>query len=81
MSVRDLAEDLTIAPMRRLLKKYGDLKISEDAAEEMRRVVGSFASKLAEIAVDSARRDNRRTVLERDIRAAALDERVSWIRG
>ena len=65
-----MAEEFTLAPMRRLIKKRGDLKISEDAAEEMRRVIGEYAQQLAEAAVENARRDNRRTVLERDIRAA-----------
>ena len=56
--------------MRRLIKKYGDLKISEDAAEEMRLAVGDYAQNLAEAAVENARRDNRKTVLERDVRIA-----------
>jgi histone H3/H4 len=69
-----LAEEFTLSPMRRLIKKFGDLKISEDAAEEMRRAVGAYAQDLAETAVENARRDNRKTVLERDVR-------VAWKRG
>ena len=65
-----LAEEFTLAPMRRLLKKFGDLKISEEAAEEMRRAVGEYALSLAESVVESVKRDNRKTVLERDIRVA-----------
>ena len=65
-----LAEEFTIAPMRRLIKKFADIKISEEAAEEMRRVVGIYASEVARAAVDNAQRDNRRTLLERDIKAA-----------
>jgi histone H3/H4 len=65
-----LAEEFTLSPMRRLIKKFGDLKISEDAAEEMRRAVGAYAQELAKAAVDNARRDNRKTVLERDVRVA-----------
>lgn len=61
--------------MRRLIKKFGDLKISEDAAEEMRRAVGAYAQDLAEAAVDNARRDNRKTVLERDVRVAWKKEK------
>ncbi len=69
--VESTAEEFTLAPMRRLIKKYGDLKISEDAAEEMRRAVGRSASELAEAAVENALAEGRRTVLERDIKAAA----------
>ncbi len=61
--------------MRRLIKRFGDLKISEEAAEEMRRAVGEAALRLAEAAAENAKKDNRRTVLERDIRAARLRER------
>ena len=62
--------------MRRLIKKCGDLKISEEAAEEMRRAVGDAALRIAEAAVENAKNDNRKTVLERDIRAARFKERV-----
>ena len=70
-----MAEEFTLAPMRRLIKKQGDIKISEEAAEEMRRAVGEVAQHIAEAAVENARRDNRKTVLERDIRAARVRER------
>jgi histone H3/H4 len=70
-----MAEEFTLAPMRRLIKKQGDIKISEEAAEEMRRAVGEVAQRIAEVAVENARRDNRKTVLERDIRAARVRER------
>jgi histone H3/H4 len=56
--------------MRRLIKKFGDLKISEEATEEMRRVMGELGLKIAKEATDNARREGRRTILERDIRAA-----------
>jgi histone H3/H4 len=69
-----LAEEFTLAPMRRLIKKQGDLRISEEAAEEMRRTVGELAMRIAEAAAENARNDNRKTVLERDIRAARLRE-------
>jgi len=61
--------------MRRLIKKFGDLKISEEAAEAMRRAVGDAATRIAETAVENAKRDNRKTVLERDIRVASIKER------
>ncbi|MCX6649963.1 MAG: NFYB/HAP3 family transcription factor subunit [Candidatus Bathyarchaeota archaeon] len=73
--MQKLAEEFTLAPMRRLIKKQGDVKISEEAAEEMRRAVGEAAQRLAEAAVENARKDNRKTVLERDIRAARLREK------
>jgi histone H3/H4 len=70
-----LSEEFTLAPMRRLIKKYGDLKISEEAAEEMRRTVGELAQRVAKAAAENAKKDNRKTVLERDIRVARLREK------
>jgi histone H3/H4 len=65
-----LAEEFTLAPMRRLIGKHGDLRISEGAAEELRRAVGDYGSKVAEGAVASALEAGRKTVLDRDVRAA-----------
>ena len=65
-----MAEEFTLASMRRLIKKHGDLKVSEEASEELRRVVGDYGTKIAEAAVAQTLLENRRTVLARDIRAA-----------
>ena len=71
-----MAEEFTIAPIRRLLKKAGDLRISEEAANDLRKCIGEYGLKLAEYAVEYAQQDDRKTVLERDIWKAA--EKV-WI--
>jgi histone H3/H4 len=68
----EVAEEFTIAPMRRLLKKAGDLRISPDAAEELRRAVGTYGLTVAQLAVETAQSEGRKTVLERDIKAAAV---------
>ena len=65
-----LAEEFTLAPMRRLIMKYGDLRISEGAAEELRSAVGEYGSRVAEAAVANAKGEGRRTVFDRDVRAA-----------
>jgi len=67
-----LAEEFTFAPMRRLLRKHGDLRISEGAAEELRAVVGEYGSKVAEAAIAHALGEGRKTVLDRDVREAKL---------
>ena len=61
-----------MAPIRRLLKKAGDLRISPDAADEMRRLLGMYGARLAELAVENASKEGRKTVLEMDIKAAAV---------
>lgn len=67
-----MAEEFTVAPMRRLLKKAGDLRISPDAAEELRRAVGAYGLRVAQLAVETAQSEDRKTILERDIKAAAV---------
>jgi len=65
-----MSEEFTLAPMRRLLKKYGDMKISEEACEEMRLVIGEYATEIAKKAVSIAKEENRKTLLARDVREA-----------
>jgi histone H3/H4 len=65
-----MAEEFTIAPFRRLLKKEGDLFISSDGLEEMRRIVGNFSKKLAQEAVINTLKNERKIILEKDIKMA-----------
>ncbi|TRO53442.1 histone, partial [Candidatus Bathyarchaeota archaeon] len=37
-----MAEEFTIAPVRRLLKKAGDLRINEEAANTLRDLIGEY---------------------------------------
>ncbi len=66
-----MAEEFTIAPIRRLLKKAGNLRINEDAANKLRALIGAYGQTVAELAVENAISEKRKTVLERDIKAAA----------
>ena len=66
-----MAEEFTIAPIRRLLKKAGNLRINEDAAITLRDYIGEYGQLVAERAIELAKKDERKTVLERDIREAA----------
>ena len=72
-----MAEDFTIAPFRRMLKKAGDLRISEEATEELRIVIGELGTAFAAEAVRIAESENRKTVLERDIKRAVSKVLVS----
>jgi histone H3/H4 len=67
-----MAEEFTLAPMRRLFKKHSDLRISNGAAEELRIVVGDYASNVAEAAIVIALEEDRKTVIDRDVIAARL---------
>ncbi len=65
-----MAEEFTLAPMRRLFLKQGDLRVSDGAAEELKRAVGDYGSRIAKEAVALAIGEGRKTVLGRDVRAA-----------
>lgn len=65
-----MAEEFTLAPIRRLLKKYGDMKVSEEACEEMRLIIGEYAAEIAKKAISIAKEENRKTLLARDVREA-----------
>ena len=71
-----MSEEFTIAPMRRLLKKTGNLRVHEDAANSLRFFIGEYGSRIAKYAVENAIRDKRKTILERDIKKAA---QMVWI--
>ncbi|HDI53043.1 MAG TPA: histone [Candidatus Bathyarchaeota archaeon] len=56
--------------MRRLLKRFGDLRVSVEASEELRRVIGEYGERIARAAAANALREGRKTILARDVRAA-----------
>ncbi len=66
-----MAEEFTVAPIRRLLKKAGKLRISEESSTIMRYYIGEYGKAIARVAVKNAESDDRKTVLERDIKVAA----------
>jgi histone H3/H4 len=65
-----MAEEFTIAPIRRLLKKAGNLRISMEATEALRNLIGEYGAKIASLAIQNAMSNSRKTVLERDIKEA-----------
>ena len=56
-----MAEEFTIAPIRRLLKKAGNLRVNQDAANTLRFFIGEYGSRIAKYAVENAIRDKRKT--------------------
>lgn len=66
-----MAEEFTLAPMRRLVKRVKDLRVSEEASEELRKTIGDYGLRLAEEAIASAEKDGRKTLLKKDVQVAA----------
>ncbi len=65
------SSELGLLPMYRLLKKSGAHRISEESAEELRRVTEEVASAVAKNAVDLCEHAGRRTVKAEDVKLAS----------
>ena len=62
--------ELPLAPLKRILKKAGAERVSDDAVEALRDEVEDKAHGLAERARDYAHHANRKTVQREDVTAA-----------
>lgn len=63
--------ELSTAPMHRILRKAGAVRVSEDAAEELRRILEGVGARIGEQAVALAQHAGRRTVRREDVEKAA----------
>jgi histone H3/H4 len=57
--------------MYRVMKKSGAERISDDAADELRKVLEDVAERIAKQAVDLSSHAGRKTIKQEDIRFAA----------
>jgi len=64
-------EELQLAPMHRIIKKAGAERVSEDGAEELRKVLEKIGIKIAKEAIDFTVHAVRKTVKSEDIQIAA----------
>ena len=65
------SSELGLLPMYRLLKNSGAHRISEESAEELRRITEEVAFEVAKSAVDLCEHAGRRTVKAEDIKLAS----------
>ncbi|MEM1949908.1 MAG: histone family protein [Candidatus Caldarchaeum sp.] len=70
-SMSDEQSDFPSAPIHRLMKKAGAGRVSEDAAEELKRVLESVGAMIAKEAHELAQYAGRRTVKKEDVERAA----------
>jgi len=62
--------ELTLQPLRKLLKKAGAKRVSDKAAEELGKVLEEKTKTLLLDAKRLSEHAGRRTVMKRDVRAA-----------
>lgn len=61
---------LPLAAMEQLIKKYSNLRVSEEAKKELKFVLEEEAKKIAVRAAELAKHAGRRTILAEDIKLA-----------
>ena len=65
------SSELGLSAMYRILKKAGAERVSDESADELRRVIEEVANGIAKSAVDMASHAGRKTVKGEDVKLAA----------
>jgi histone H3/H4 len=65
------SSELGLSAMYRILKKAGAERVSDESADELRRIIEEIASNIAKSAVDMTSHANRKTVKREDVKLAS----------
>ena len=65
------SSELGLSAMYRILKKAGAKRVSDESADELRRVIEEIAEGIAKSAVDMASHASRKTVKGEDVKLAS----------
>ncbi len=65
------SSELGLSAMYRILKKAGAERVSDESAEELRRVIEDIADGIAKSAVDMSSHASRKTVKGEDVKLAS----------
>ena len=65
------SSELGLSAMYRILKKYGAERVSDESADELRRIVEDVATEIAKGAVDMTKHAGRKTVKSEDVKLAS----------
>ena len=65
------SSELGLSAMYRILKKAGAERVSDESADELRRIIEEIAGNIAKSAVDMTSHANRKTVKREDVKLAS----------
>ena len=65
------SSELGLSAMYRILKKSGAERVSDESADELRRIVEDIATEIAKNAVDMSKHAKRKTVKADDLKLAS----------
>lgn len=65
------SSELGLSAMYRILKKSGAERVSDESADELRRIIEEIASVIAKNAVDMSTHAGRKTVKAEDVKLAS----------
>jgi len=65
------SSELGLSAMYRILKKSGAERVSDESANELRRIIEDIATEIAKNAVDMAKHAKRKTVKAEDVKLAS----------
>ena len=65
------SSELGLSAMYRILKKSGAERVSDESADELRRIIEDIATEIAKGAVDLTKHSGRKTVKSEDVKLAS----------
>ena len=65
------SSELGLSALYRILKKSGAERVSDESADELRRIVEDIATEIAKNAVDMSKHAKRKTVKAEDVKLAS----------
>ena len=65
------SSELGLSAMYRILKKAGAERVSDESADELRRIIEDIAEDIAKNAVDMASHAGRKTIKAEDVKLAS----------
>ena len=65
------SSELGLSAMYRILKKSGAERVSDESADELRRIIDDIATEIAKGAVDLTKHAGRKTVKSEDVKLAS----------